>query len=131
MLKKSLAVCAMTCLLVGAACITGGGPVLYVVVNPPVPDTTSDAQLGISGEVHRTPQQQDAILVVTVTGGAITAIDTTNLHGLFTVTVPLKTNADNHLSLTAHDNTGATTAGAWERTIVHVDAPPVMQSSRR
>jgi len=67
--------------------------------------------------------QESAIFVVTVTGGAVTAVDTANLHGLFTVTVPLTTNADNHLSLTARDNTGASTTSAWERTVVQVETP--------
>jgi hypothetical protein len=131
MLKKFMAVCATACLLIGATCLTGGDPVIYVVVNSPIPDTTSDEQLGISGYIERTPQLQDAITVISVTGGAITAVDTATLHGLFTVTVPLSTNVDNHLSLTALDNTGASTTRAWERTVVHVDAPPLRQSSRR
>jgi hypothetical protein len=123
-MRKSIAILAVACLLAGFACLTGDDAVLYVVVNTVVPDTTSDAQLGISGEVYRTPQKQESIKVITVTGGAITVVDTANLHGLFTVTVPLSTNAANHLSLTARDNTGAETAGAWERTVVHRDSVP-------
>ena len=121
MLKRMMAYGTAAFLLIGAACLTDGDAVLYVVVTSPVPDTTSSMQVGITGEVFRTPQKESAILVVTVTGGAITAIDTASLHGLFTVTVPLLTNATNDLELTGHDDTGATTAGPWRHTVVHVD----------
>ena len=110
-------------LAIGAACLTEGDPVLYIVVSSTVPDTTSETQLGISGEVRRTPQQRGAVMAVTVTGGAFPAVDTASMHGLFTVTVPLLANSDNDLSLTAADNTGATTTSAWRRTVVHVDPP--------
>ena len=125
---KTLAACALACLLAGGACITDGPAVLYVVVNTAVPDTTSDEQIGLSGYVERTPQQQDAITVITVTGGAITAVDTVNLHGLFTVHVPLLIDDDNHLSLTARDNTGAQSTSAWQRTVVHRSAAPATSS---
>lgn len=128
MLKKSMAACAIASLFFGAACLTDAEAVLYVVINHSIPDTTSDAQLGIGGEVFRTPQQQDAILVVTVTGGLITVADTANLHGIFSITVPLATNEVNHLSLTAADNTGASTTGALQWAVVHVDAPPLTQA---
>ena len=130
MLNKIAAVCASVSLLLGAACLTGDDAVLFVAVDPAVPDTTSDLQVGLTGEVWRTPQQESAILVVTVTGGAITVIDTATLHGLFSVTVPLTTNAANYLSLTAHDNTGATTTGPWQRTVVQVEAP-LLRTSRK
>ena len=127
-MKKTLAICAFACFLVGNACITEGPAVLYAVVNSSVPDTTADQQIGLSGYVERTPQKQDAITVVTVTGGAITAIDTTNLHGLFTIHVPLLIDAENHLSLTARDNTGAQTTAAWQRTVVHRSAAPALSA---
>jgi hypothetical protein len=127
-MDKTLAACAFACLLVGGACITDGPAVLYAVVNTAVPDTTSDEQIGLSGYVERTPQQQDAITVITVTGGAITAVDTANLHGIFTVHIPLLIDADNHLSLTASDNTGAQSASAWQRTVVHRSAAPAASS---
>ena len=131
MLKRLIACGTAAILLVGTACLTEGDPVLYVVVNSFVPDTTSEPQLGLSGEVHRTPQEQDAVMVVTVTGGVLTVVDTANLHGIFSLTVPLQTNAENDLSLTAHDNTGATTTGPWQRTVVHVDAGTALQSSNK
>ena len=127
-MDKTLAVCALACLLVGGACITDGPAVLYAVVNTAVPDTTSDEQIGLSGYVERTPQKQDAIIVVTVTGGAITVVDTVNLHGLFTVHVPLLIDDDNHLSLTASDNTGAQSTSTWQRTVVHRSAAPATSS---
>lgn len=123
-MNKTLAACALACLLVGGACITDGPAVLYAVVETIVPDTTSDEQVGLSGYVERTPQKQDVIIVVTVTGGAITVMDTLNLHGQFTVHVPLLIDADNHLSLTASDDTGAQTAYTWQRTIVQQSAVP-------
>ena len=123
-MNRTLAACAFACLLVAGACITEGPAVLYVVVSSAVPDTTSDQQIGLGGYVERTPQDQNAIIVVTVTGGAITVADTANLHGVFTVTVPLMIDADNHLSLTARDNSGAQSTSAWERTVVHRSAAP-------
>jgi hypothetical protein len=131
MFKTMVTGYAAICLVLGAACLTGDDPILYVVVNSPVADTTSDAQVGIGGEVHRSPQLEAAILVVTVTGGAITVVDTANLHGLFTLTVPLTTNAENHLSLTAQDNTGASSVGPWEKTVVHIDPPSAPPASGR
>ena len=130
-MRKTLVACAFGCLLVGVACITEGPAVLFAVVNTSVPDTTSDQQIGLSGYVERTPQKQDVITVITVTGGAITAVDTANLHGLFTVTVPLLIDADNNLSLTASDNSGAQTTTAWQRTIVQRTAVPAASSVTR
>jgi len=130
-MNRTLAACVFACLLVASACITEGPAVLYAVVNSAVPDTTSEPQIGLSGYVERTPQDQDAIMVVTVTGGAITVADTANLHGLFTVTVPLLIDADNHLSLTARDDSGAETTSAWERTVVHRSAAPAAFSQFR
>lgn len=127
---KTLAICAFTFLLVGGACITDGPAVLYTVVNTAVPDTTSDEQIGLSGYVERTPQKQDAIIVITVTGGAITAVDTASLHGLFTVNVPLLIDVENHLSLSASDNTGAQTVSAWQRTVVQQSAAPNASPAR-
>ena len=130
-MNKTLMACAFACLLVGGACITEGPAVLYVVVTSTVPDTTSDQQLGLSGYVERTPQKPDAITVVTVTGGAITATGTVNLHGLFTVNVPLLIDDENHLSLTASDNSGAQTTSAWEKTVVHRSAVPAASAVSR
>ena len=123
-MNKSLAACAIACLVVGAACITEAEGVLYLTVDTDVPDTTSQGQLALAGQFVRTPARQDLVTVIRVTGGAVTAVDTANLHGLFSVNVPLLTNSDNHLSLTASDNTGAQTTGPWERTVVHRDAAP-------
>ena len=127
-MDKTLAACAFAYLLVGGACLTDGPAVLYAVVNTTVPDTTSDEQIGLDGYVERTPQKQDAIIVVTVTGGAVTAMDTVNLHGQFTIHVPLLIDDDNHLSLTASDDTGAQTAHTWQRTVVHRSAVPAASS---
>jgi len=123
-MNKSITACAIACLVAGTACITEAAGVLFLSVDTAVPDTTSLGQLALAGQVVRTPARQDLVTVIRVTGGAVTAVDTVNLHGLFSVNVPLLTNSDNHLSLTASDNTGARTTGPWERTVVHLDAAP-------
>ncbi|MEJ2237091.1 MAG: hypothetical protein P8X82_02240 [Gemmatimonadales bacterium] len=60
-------------------------------------------------------------LLVTVTGGVITAVDTANLHDLFTVSIPLNTNQENFLVATATDNLGATMTSPRTWTVVQID----------
>jgi hypothetical protein len=85
------------------------------------PDTTYDQQVQLAGEAIRVPPLQAAILVVTVRGGVATVSDTANLHGLFSLTIPLVTNTVNHLEATAHDNLGAVmpTPMTWD--VVQID----------
>jgi hypothetical protein len=85
------------------------------------PDTTYDEVVELSGSVVRVPPKDDAILVVTVTGGVITAVDTANLHDLFTVSIPLNTNQENFLVATATDNLGATMTSPRTWTVVQID----------
>jgi len=93
------------------------------------PDTTYDQQIQLAGEVIRVPPVQAAILVVTVTGGVATAVDTANLHGLFSVTIPLITNTVNHLEVNAHDNLGAVmpTPMTWD--VVQIDTTTPLASA--
>ena len=121
---------AIGCLLVGTACISDADPVLYLSLERALPDTTSAQQLTLSGEVTRVPARQGLITVVRVTGGAIPAVDTASLHGLFTVNVALLVDSDNNLEITASDNTGAQTVGPYTRTVVQQSAP-VSQSNQR
>jgi len=123
-MKKSNLAAAVACMLVGAACITEADGVLFLSVDTVVPDTTAQEQLTLAGQIVRTPARQGLITVVKVSGGAVTAVDTATLHGLFSVNVPLLTNSDNHLSLTASDNTGAQTTGPWLRTVVQREPAP-------
>lgn len=93
------------------------------------PDTTYDQQVWLAGEVIRVPPSQAAIMVVTVSGGVATAIDTANLHGLFEVSVPLVTNMVNHLEVNAHDNLGAIlpTPMTWD--VVQIDTTTPLASA--
>jgi hypothetical protein len=128
-MNKRITAFAFVCMFVGAACVTEADGVLFLSVDTVVPDTTSLEQLVLAGQVVRTPARQGLITVVRVTGGAVTAVDTVTLHGLFSVNVPLLTNSNNQLSLTASDNTGAQTTGPWLRTVVQREAAPAASSS--
>jgi hypothetical protein len=85
------------------------------------PDTTFDEVVELSGSVVRVPPSASAIMVVTVTGGVVPAVDTANLHDLFTVTIPLNTNTENFLVATATDNLGATMTTPRSWTVVQID----------
>lgn len=85
------------------------------------PDTTYDEVVELSGTVVRVPPREAAILVVTVTGGVITVVDTANLHDLFTVSIPLNTGQENFLVATATDNLGATMTSPRTWTVVQID----------
>ena len=103
---------------------------LVIVLTQEPPDTTSALQVTIAGEVGRNPKRQFLTTVVTVTGGAATAVDTTDDFKLFSVTVPLVPDTANVLSITASDNTGATMTGPLVRTVVQQSAPLAPPSDR-
>jgi hypothetical protein len=85
------------------------------------PDTTFAEVVELSGSVVRVPPRESAILVVTVTGGVVPAVDTANLHDLFTVSIPLNTGQENFLEAIATDNLGATMPTPLTWTVVHID----------
>ncbi len=85
------------------------------------PDTTYDEVIELAGSVVRVPPRNDAILVVTVTGGVVTVVDTANLHDLFSVSIPLNTGQTNFLEALATDNLGASMTSPRTWTVVHID----------
>ena len=106
-----------------AGCIQELQGFLVIVLTQEPPDTTSALQVTIAGEVGRDPKRQFLTTVVTVTGGAATAADTTDSFNRFSVTVPLVPDTANVLSIAASDNTGATMTGPLVRTVVQQSAP--------
>ncbi|UCG85532.1 MAG: hypothetical protein JSW71_16585 [Gemmatimonadota bacterium] len=129
---------AIICLLVaatGIGCVTNPERGILLLTDlSQLPDTTYEEQVSLSGRVVRSPPMANIplIMVVTVTGGATTVADTANLNGLFDVTIPLVTNADNDLVATATDNAGSTMPDPGRWTVVQVDTtnPPPTGAGR-
>ena len=116
--------------LTAVACIEELDGFLFLNVSAFPPDTTFNETVELAGSVVRTPARTDLLYIVTVTGGALTVSDTANLHGLFSVTIPLTTDAENHLIATASDGVGSATPSPWKKTVVQVDttAQPTQSS---
>ncbi len=113
----------------GTACLEQTEGFLFLTNFSTVPpDTTFEQTVRLSGQAVRSPPRVDVFLVVTVTGGVITGADTATQLGIFDVTIPLQTNADNNLVATVSDGLGSPTPNPWEKTVVQIDTTVVPQS---
>ena len=113
----------------GTACLEQTEGFLFLTNFSTVPpDTTFEQTVRLSGQAVRSPPRVDVFLVVTVTGGVITVADTATQLGIFDVTIPLQTNADNNLVATVSDGLGSPTPNPWEKTVVQIDTTVVPQS---
>ncbi len=119
---KHVVVFSLAVVLLAVACITEKEGQIFIILNTQPPDTTSDPDVTIAGEAFRDPRRTDPTVVVTITGGLATVVDTTNPFRLFEVTVPLVRNAKNRLSFSASDNTGAVSQNIVEVVIVQQDS---------
>lgn len=90
-----------------AACITGSDPALFINFDTFPPDTTSETQIFVSGEVVRVPPRVNSVKTLTVTGGASTVSVTADDFGLWEIIIPLRRNTTNLLVFVATDDTGA------------------------
>ena len=81
----------------------------------------------LSGRVVRSPPKQDIITTLTVTGGGVSVVDTTDALGVFRTDFPLQRDTENFLLLTAADESGAR-AGELSLTIVHQSAAPAPEA---
>jgi hypothetical protein len=105
-----------------AACPEQLEGVLVVNIDAAPPPTTSADTVEIAGQVIRSPPSQSITLSVTVTGGAATAVDTTDSFGLFNVRVPLNRGVVNVLTLIAEDSEG-TVSQPRQFTVQHTGTP--------
>ena len=120
---KHLVVVSLALVLLAVACITEQEGEIFIILDTQLPAVTSDPDVTIAGQAVRTPPRDDPIVVVTVTGGLSTVVDTTNsATTLFEVTVPLVRNTENRLSFSARDNTGAVSRNTVEVVIVQQDS---------
>ena len=119
---KHVVVVSIAVVLLAVACITEKEGQIFIILDTRPPAVTSDPDITISGQAFRDPPRVNPIVVVTVTGGLSTAVDTTNSSRLFEVTVPLVRNAENRLSFSASDNTGAISRNVVEVLIVQQDS---------
>jgi hypothetical protein len=122
-MKKSI-LATLSVMLLGAACIEELDGILFFNWYGLPPDTTTSPVVQFQGEVVRTPARLGYITVVTAVGGAEAVVDTASDLGLFTLEVPLVANSENNISISASDNSGATTPGPTTMTVVHVDQLP-------
>lgn len=104
-------------------CITEQSGLLFIEFDRrPYQNPISDDPVRLMGRVVRTPPKQGIITTLTVTGGGVTVVDTTDSFGVFRTDFPLQRDTENLLLLTAADNSGART-GEFTLTIVHQSAP--------
>jgi hypothetical protein len=122
-MRRYLAIGLAAVLVCGTACLQDPDPILFIgSLTEEPPDTTYEATVKLSGRVVRTPPTANALLIVTVTGGVIPVSDTASLvGGLFDITIPLTTNADNDLEATASDGLGSPTPNPWRKTVTQID----------
>ena len=90
-----------------AGCITEPQGLLFLQIDVPPPDTTSQITVSIAGRVVRSPVKQGLETTLHVAGGAEPVDQITNDFGLFDVSVPLNVGTDNVLVLSAEDGTDA------------------------
>lgn len=119
---KHIVVLSVAVVLLAVACISEPEGQLFIIIDGRPPAVTSNPNVTIAGQAWRDPARKDPTVVVTVTGGLSTAVDTTNGFRLFSVTVPLVRNAENRLSFSATDNTGAVSLNLVEVVIVQQDS---------
>ncbi|MFQ5705027.1 MAG: hypothetical protein ACE5HT_13530 [Gemmatimonadales bacterium] len=119
-MKHIVVICAAV--LVGAACITDPTARLFIVLDTQPPAITSDSVVRLSGQATRNPPRTEPIVVVTITGGARTVVDTTDGFRLFKATVPLIRNSENRLTISASDNTGAVSENPLTVVVVQQDS---------
>ena len=124
-MKRSLpAFAALFC----AACIEELEGFLYFNWTHTPEDTVSTVEVRIAGQVVRTPPRQGLITVVTAQGGATSVADTVSDFGLFDFDVPLTLNAENQITVSATDNTGATSPEPRTFVVVHRDIAAVVSA---
>ncbi len=105
-------------------CITEQSGLLIIEFNrAPYLNPISDDTGRLSGRVVRAPPKQGIITTLTVTGGGVTVVDTTDSFGMFRTDFPLQRDTENLLLLTAADESGAR-AGEFSLTIVHQSVAP-------
>lgn len=127
-MRRPLCMVGLILLLVGG-CIEELEGFLYFNWNTLPPDTTSQLTVTIAGEVVRTPPRQNLTTIVTAVGAAQTVVDTTSGFGLFSLDIPLVTDATNEITITAGDNTGATSPNPGVFVVVQRGAPPASRAS--
>ncbi len=104
-------------------CITEQSGLLFIEFDRrPYQNPISDDPVRLVGRVVRTPPKQGIITTLTVTGGGVSVVDTTDSFGVFRTDFPLQRDTENLLLLTAADDSGART-GEFTLTIVHQSAP--------
>ncbi len=118
---KRITLLGLAAALTAVACIEELDGVLYLNISAFPPDTTFNETVELAGSVVRTPVRNGLLYIVTVTGGELTVSDTARLHGLFSVTVPLKIGEDNNLTATASDGVGSPTPSPWKKTVTQID----------
>lgn len=119
---KHVVVFSIAVVLLTVGCISEPQGQLFIILDAQPPAVTSDPDVTITGQAFRDPQRTDPTVVVTVTGGLSTVVDTTDSFTFFSVTVPLVRNAENRLSFSAKDNTGAVSLNLVEVVIVQQDS---------
>ncbi len=104
-------------------CITEQSGLLFIEFDRrPYQNPISDDPVRLTGRVVRSPPKQGIITTLTVTGGGVSVVDTTDSFGVFRTDFPLQRDTENLLLLTAADESGART-GEFTLTIVHQSAP--------
>ncbi len=106
-LRAQIASIAIAGAMVLAGCITEFQGLLFLQIDGPPPDTTSQIMVSIAGRIIRSPVKQGLETTLHVTGGAEPVDQITGDFGLFDVSVPLNVGTDNVLVLSAEDGTDA------------------------
>ena len=106
-LAAQIASIAIAGAIVLAGCITELQGLLFLQIDVPPPDTTSQITVSIAGRVVRSPVKQGLETTLHVAGGAEPVDQITDDFGLFDVSVPLNVRTDNVLVLSAEDGTDA------------------------
>ncbi|MBI4499661.1 MAG: Ig-like domain-containing protein [Gemmatimonadetes bacterium] len=114
-------------LVAGLAACSGEQGVLTVSLDP-YPKITNAATVPITGVVTRMPVKASRI-IVNATAGTTTKVDTADGTGHFGVTIPLTANGSTQISLSAADETGATSEAVAITIQQDNQAPTITQST--
>ena len=105
-------------------CITEQSGLLFIEFDTsPYQNPITADTVRLIGRVVRSPPKQGINTTLTVTGGGVSVVDTTDAFGVFRTDFPLQRDTENLLLLTAADESGART-GEFTLTIVHQSVTP-------